>query len=87
MKFYIRLSPNDAESKIVMGDIPLTNVTRIEIEQGVMEIPRIRLDLALDGDVIIHGDATVSIGDLHVPPELAYKIYERLKEYFGKDRI
>jgi len=83
MKFYIRLSPSNEKSEIVIGDIPLKNVTRIEVEQGVMDIPQMRLDLALScDDVIIHADGTVSIGDLHVPSELAYKIYEKLKERF-----
>ena len=84
MNFYIRLSPNNAKSEIVIGGIPLKNVMRIEAElQSPVDVPRIRLDLALSSnDVIIHGDGTVSIGDLHIPSELAYKIYEKLKEHF-----
>jgi len=84
MNFYIRLSPNNAKSEIVIGGIPLKNVTRIEAElQSPMDIPQIRLDLALSSDdVIIHGDGTINIGDLHVPSEFAYKIYEKLKEHF-----
>ena len=84
MKFYIRLSPNNEKSEIIVEGIPLKNVTNIVAElQSPMDIPRIRLDLALSSDdVIIHGDGDVSIGDLHVSSKLAYKIYEALKEYF-----
>ena len=83
MKFYIRLSPSDKDCEIEMEGIPLKNLVCIGIEKKVREIPQITLDLALfSDDVIIQGDGTVSIGDLRVPSELAYKIYEKLKEQF-----
>ncbi len=83
-KIEATLSPNMAESRLVVDGKDLSNIcTGMSVRYSVPGVPEITVDLFAHS-VEVSAEGIVTIGSVEVPQGLAYEVYLQLRNRFER---